>query len=102
MITEIGDMGFIASALGTVMFSLTYSVIAPWWRTVAGRIIWTFATTVSLIMILATMRFIWGPMSWLYYVRPVAYFALASSIWGAVIALIRVQLFRNRAKKNKP
>jgi len=99
MLMLVGDIGFILTALGFVTFAAVYSSIAPWWRTVTGRIMWGMAMSAAVIIALASYRLVFGPQAWLVWVRPFAYFSLAGVVWSAVIALVRVQMLRRRAIK---
>jgi drug/metabolite transporter (DMT)-like permease len=96
---ELGTAGFIACILGAVSFVVAYTVTAPWWRTVTGRIVWCFAAVCMSILLLAGYRTLFTPPPWWGYVRVTAYMLLAASIWTAVVALVRVQLLRRKATK---
>lgn len=99
--SELGDVGFIACALGALSFVITYSVVAPWWRTVAGRNVWAFAASSTFILLLGAYRLAFGETPAWDYVRLLAYGLLALSIWSAEVALVRVQILRHRATRDK-
>lgn len=94
---DIGNLGFIASAIGAVAFIVTYSLVAPWWRTPAGRHVWFFSLAVTFIISLAAYRLAFGPPPFWTELRAAGYLILAAAIWAAEIALIRVQVLRLKA-----
>lgn len=99
MIDTLGDIGFVGAALGAVAFVITYSFFSPWWRHPAGRYIWMFSAVITVIMVLASVSMMFGPFPLLNYLRGFLFAALAAVIWGAEIALIRIQVWKKiRAK----
>lgn len=97
MLTLLGDIGFVGAAAGAVAFLVTYTVSTPWWRKPPGRFLWLFGAIVTVILVLATIVKFFGTLPGLPILRAVLYLALAAAIWGAVIALIRVQILKRRA-----
>jgi|SRR3954464_10787173 uncharacterized membrane protein YagU involved in acid resistance len=98
---DVGTWGFIASAAGAVAFVLTYSLVAPWWRTPAGRYVWAFSVSVTFLISLASYRLAFGRPPFWDQLRAAGYVLLATVIWTAEIALIRVQVLRLKAIDDK-
>jgi hypothetical protein len=80
---------------------VTYSLVAPWWRTAAGRNLWAFAASITLILVLALYRILIGPLPATEYIRAFCYTIFAFAIWAAEVALVRVQILRRGATKDE-
>lgn len=99
MLKTLGDIGFDGAAMGALVFMFTYSITSPWWRKAPGRYLWVFGSVVTLIFLLAVIVRHFGQLPGLLWIRAFAYLSLASVIWGAVVALVRVQVLRHRATR---
>ncbi len=91
-----GDWAFYALAAVTVLFSLLYLALAPWWRTVTGRNIMTVMG--SLAMALA--YFAWviqqdGVPHYFWPMRAFLFSVLAASIAWRIVIFIRQHLVRS-------
>lgn len=96
---EVGDYAFLFATGGAIVFCLLYSFLARWWRTVIGRLIFSFMAVVAGILGLAGARLYFGPYPGITYIRPIAYVALAVILWSLVIAFVITQLKVLRNKK---
>lgn len=96
---DIGDIGWIAAAFGSLSFMAVYTIAAPWWRNPVSRYLWMFGAVVAGIFILSLTRFFLGSLPGLPQIRAVSYVSLAIVIWSAVIGLVRIQILRKRGAR---
>jgi ABC-type dipeptide/oligopeptide/nickel transport system permease subunit len=85
------------SALGILLYVVMYASLAPWWRTVVGRAMFSLGAVILAITSLAALGQIFGTD---YAARPIfrllTWLATAGVVIGLLIALIRVQLGRKQ------
>jgi hypothetical protein len=92
----IGDWAFYALAGVTVLFSLLYLVLAPWWKTVTGRNIMTVMGSLAF----ALGYFTWvilrdGVPEYFWPMRAFLFATLAASIGWRIVIFIRHHLVRS-------
>lgn len=86
-----------AATVGAWTFVIGYSVLARWWRTEAGRHMWSFSLMIALLLTLIVGTGLLGhDYPGRVWVRIGAYGLLAVMIWHRVALLVRLQVRRRR------
>lgn len=96
----VGNIAFVGMVVGAVTFMAIYSTTSRWWRNAPGRYVWTFGAVMVTTLVLAAIRLVYGSLPYPEFIRAIINIAFTGLIWGAVVALIRVQILRRRATKN--
>jgi len=95
---EYGDWVFYACAVVSVIFVLTYLVLAPWWRTSTGRNIMFVMGTLALAMVYFGIVIHSGGISAGFYpVRASLFSMMFIGITWRVVLLFRAQLGARRS-----
>lgn len=94
MRAEIIKTGFWILGFGVISFTLIYSFAAPWWKTLHGRVLWTFAVSMSFLMFIGMASLIFGTQDWMIWFTAFGYLVLGATVWGIVVALVRVQILK--------
>ena len=92
VIDSIGDAGYLAGAVGAVMFVVLYLILARFWESESGWHIFSFMTTVALILIHSSIGVYFPNYPGRDVVRAFLYPVLAAIIFWRVAILIRVQV----------
>jgi hypothetical protein len=100
---RLGDFAFYATTFVTILFSLSYFSLAPWWKTVAGR---------NIMAVMGSMAVAFGYFTWAIWLghvppgfepmRALIFIAIGSSIAWRMVIFIRSHLIRSlRAEKEQ-
>jgi hypothetical protein len=65
----IGNALIVLSAIEALAFVAMYSVVARWWRSEVGRNIMALMGVIAAVLVLSTIRIIFGDNSWFAWLR---------------------------------
>ena len=102
MIDHIGDAGYLAGAVGAVLFVVLYLILARFWESEAGWHIFSFMTTVAMILIHSSIGVYFPNYPGRDVVRAILYPVLAAIIFWRVVILVRVQLLSQLRASRRP
>lgn len=87
-----------AAAIASWTFPVLYSILAPWWRSETGRMMFGWSVLVGLLFVMIGLSRVLGhDYPGQDVVRLICYGALAVMLWRWVALLVRLQI-RRRAK----
>ena len=90
----INQILFFGTLLGLILFLIFYSLRSAWWTTIMGRNMLAFMTVIMVLMSLAALRRLFGPV-WFEAHRDGlsfwSYGALFVVVWWRFLILIRIQ-----------
>jgi len=107
---DVGNWGFYATAAVSLLFTVMYCLLSPFWRTETGRNIAALMAVIAAITTWSSAT-LWTseptnipagdrPITF-YQVRAILMWALAAVIFWRVVIFIRVQLLARRERKEK-
>ena len=87
-----GSLLIIASAAGSWVFCIAYTLLAPWWRRPVGRQLFAKAAALGLVLTVWSIGVVTeaGQAHWFQLLRFAAFIPIPIVIWGQVALLIRV------------
>lgn len=98
-----GDWAFYALTSVTVLFSLLYMTMAPWWKSVAGRNIMTVMGSLALALAYFTWVILLGGVPAFFWpMRAILFSCMAASIGWRIVIFIRHHIIRSlRPERSK-
>ena len=92
----IGDLSFVGSTVGSVAFLVLYSLLARWWRSWIGRLVFSFMAVLALTFIFIASVIVFGRYPAVDVIRPLIYLALMCVIWWFVAMLVKAQIYKRK------
>ncbi len=84
------------AGLGGVLFVVTYGLMAPWWRSWAGRSLMSLGFAIAAACSLVTISLWWPDIPWRPWLRIVLYGLAAAATWIAFATVVVSQIRRRR------
>lgn len=75
----------------TTFVLLFYSVVAPWYRTAAGRYIWGLLLSLSLVLSVSEVRILFGEFPYRREIALVAFGGFLAAIFAVGVGIYRAQ-----------
>jgi hypothetical protein len=98
----IGDVAFFVATASTIIFALLYVLLAPWWKTSAGR---------NIMAVMGTMALAFGYFTWSILVggarhsympmRALIFLAIASSVTWRTVIFVKHHIIRSLADRKE-
>lgn len=85
------------SALESLGFIALYHMVAPWWRTPAGRSVMALGAVLAAVLTLGAVRLLTGDSLWFAILRLIVFSGLPVEIARRTLLLVRLQLRQRRA-----
>ncbi|MDK1473590.1 hypothetical protein QNO07_09180 [Streptomyces sp. 549] len=80
-----------ALALSALVFVVVYHVLAPWWRSAAGRHLMAVAVTLGLLGAYTVVITAWPECGWLRVARSVVVVVMAGLLVQRTVMVVRAQ-----------
>lgn len=88
VLVYVSDFFVLVAVIGLVVFVFSYGVLFRWRRTLAGKALMFFVSSLLLTLLLAVVRILFGEVA-RDFVRPAVFGLIAVAIWALVLSLLR-------------
>lgn len=92
----IGTIGFWATTLGAIVFTVLFLTTVRWRSDSLGWLIGLFFLVMSTILGFSSLQIIWPEMPGRFIARGILLPALGAVIWGGVVVFVRSQILPRR------